>query len=361
VESAREHGASIRRYTRLVGIRVEQGRVRLVELEDLVSGRRERVETRFLASAAGHWAGKVAALAGVEIEMAPGWGTMVVMNQRLSRAVVNRCRPPGDGDILVPVGPVSILGTTDRTLDTDHYEVTREEVREIMTEAAAMVPSVRERRALRVFAGARPLYDPGHDPGDSRFLSRSHTVLEHADQGVENFVSIVGGKLTTYRLMAEHTADVVCRRLGVDAPCRTAGEPLPEARADSRHYGLGQRLTAREDAAGGADADLVCECELVSRAMVEEVVDDRGWVPIDDLLRATRLGMGPCQGAFCSLRAAGVMERARPPEQPALGPLRDFLDERMKGNRPILWGDQARQLRLNEVIYREVLDLDHAP
>jgi glycerol-3-phosphate dehydrogenase len=361
VESASEHGATIRRYTRLIGVGVEAGRVAWVELEDVATGERERVEAGFLASAAGYWAGRVAALAGVEIDMAPGWGTMVVMNQRLSSAVVNRCRPPGDGDILVPVGPVSILGTTDRTLDTDHYEITREEVREIMTEAAAMVPAVGVRRVLRVFAGARPLYDPGHDPGDSRFLSRSHTVLDHAAGGVENFVSIVGGKLTTYRLMAEHTADAVCRKLGSDTPCRTAEEPLPEARGGTRHYGLGQRLTAREGGAGGADADLVCECELVSRPMVEEFAETRGWAPIDDLLRATRLGMGPCQGAFCSLRAAGILERARPPGRPALGPLRDFLDERMKGGRPILWGDQARQLHLNQVIYREVLDLDHAP
>ena len=128
-----------------------------------------------------------------------------------------------------------------------------------MTEAAELVPAAATRRALRVFAGARPLYDPGHGHGESRAMSRSHTVLDHADAGVENFVSIVGGKLTTYRLMAEHAADAVCRKLGVETACRTAGEPLPEARGGRRHYSLGDRLTAREGPAGGADADLVCE------------------------------------------------------------------------------------------------------
>ncbi|TMC05420.1 MAG: anaerobic glycerol-3-phosphate dehydrogenase subunit A [Chloroflexi bacterium] len=360
VEAALELGAGVRRYTRLAGVGVEAGAVRWVELEDVASGARERVGTAVLASAAGYWAGRVARLAGVELEMAPGWGTMVVMNQRLASRVVNRCRAPGDGDIVVPVGPVSILGTTDRTLDTDEYEVTRAEVAGIMAEAAAMMPAVAERRVLRVFAGARPLYDPGHDASDSRFLSRSHTVLDHARDGVEGFVSIVGGKLTTYRLMAQDTADAVCRKLGVTAPCRTAEEPLPEARS-GRHYRLGDRLTAREDGAAGADADLVCECELVSRAMVEEHVAAHGRTPIDDLLRATRLGMGPCQGAYCALRAAGILERAEPAGGSSLAPLRGFLDERMKGDRPILWGDQARQLRLNEIVYREVLDLDHGP
>jgi len=361
VESAAGRGAVVRPYTRLVAVGVERGEVRWAELEDVRSHERERVEVGFLANAAGHWAGRVAGLAGVEIAMAPGWGTMVVMNQRLSMCVVNRCRPPGDGDILVPVGLVSILGTTDTTLDTDEYEITPSEVRSIVTESAAMVPAAAERRVLRVFAGARPLYDPGHDRGESRSLSRSHTVLDHAPDGVENFVSIVGGKLTTYRLMAEHTADAICRKLGVTAPCGTAGEALPEARARARHYTVGERLTARETDAGGADADLVCECELVSRRQVTEFVDAHGRRPIDDLLRALRLGMGPCQGAFCTLRAAGIMEAMRPAGPAALHPAREFLEERMKGNRPILWGDQARQLRLTELILREVLDLEHAP
>ena len=361
VEAAIEHGAAARRYCRLVAVGVEAGRVGWVDLEDARTGEQERVGAGLLASAAGYWAGRVAALAGVRLEMAPGWGTMVVMNQRLSGCVVNRCRPPGDGDIVVPVGPVSILGTTDTTVDTDHYEITREEVRGIIGEATAMMPAVAERRVLRVFAGARPLYDPGHETGASRFLSRSHTVLDHAGDGVENFVSIVGGKLTTYRLMAEHTADVICRKLDVSTPCRTAAEPLPEARSAQHHYHLGQRLSAREAESGGADADLVCECELVGSDLVERFVAEHGRTPIDDLLRVTRLGMGPCQGAFCSLRAAGIMERAAPADGSPLEPLRQFLDERMKGSRPILWQDQARQFRLNEIIYREVLDLDHAP
>jgi glycerol-3-phosphate dehydrogenase len=211
-----------------------------------------------------------------------------------------------------------------------------------------------------VYAGARPLYDPGKDRGASRQLSRSHTVLDHAQDGVENFVSIVGGKLTTFRLMAEQTADLVCRKLGVTTPCRTADEPLPAARSRG-YYHLGERLTAREEEAGGADADLVCECELVSRQMVRDFVEAYGQPRIDDMLRALRLGMGPCQGAFCALRAAGILAEMRPTGPAALEALRDFLEERMKGLRPILWGDQARQLGLTQVIYREVLDLDHAP
>src|SRR5207249_3479058 len=148
---------------------------------------------------------------------------------------------------------------------------------------------------------------------------------------------------------------------GVAEPCRTASEPLPAARR-RRFYTPGERLTAREEDRG-ADAPLVCECELVTREMVQEFVASFPGTPrLDDMLRALRLGMGPCQGAFCTLRAAGVLERERPSgSAAALRPLREFLDERMKGMSPILWADQARQFQLNEIMYRDVLNLDHAP
>ena len=52
-------------------------------------------------------------------------------------------------------------------------------------------------------------------------MSRSFRCFDHAEEGAEGLVTIVGGKATTARLMAEVTADVVCRKLGVSAPCRT--------------------------------------------------------------------------------------------------------------------------------------------
>ncbi|MGH7776696.1 MAG: anaerobic glycerol-3-phosphate dehydrogenase subunit GlpA [Candidatus Dormibacterales bacterium] len=361
--SAVEHGARLRLYARLAGVELEAGRVVAVEVEDLAGGGRERIETGLLANAAGYRAGEVAALAGVEVALAPGWGTMVVMAERLVRGVVNRCRMPGDGDIIVPVGTVCIAGTTSRTMPPGTvYRIGRDEVQGILGEGAQMVPALATQRALRAYAGARPIYAPGQDASASRGLSREHQVLDHEPEGAAGFMSIVGGKLTTYRLMAEQGADLAGRKLGLTAPCRTHEEPLPGSRA-ARHYRLGERYEANEEERGGADADLVCECELVTREAVERFVEDFPGVPhLDDMLRGLRLGMGPCQGAFCSLRAAGLLQARHPrPGTGALAPLAGFLEERLKGVRPVLWEDQARQFHLNEIVYREVLDLDHAP
>jgi hypothetical protein len=59
------------------------------------------------------WAGKIAALAGIPVRVIPGKGVMVAVNHRLVNTVINRCKMPADGDILVPVHTVAIIGTTD--------------------------------------------------------------------------------------------------------------------------------------------------------------------------------------------------------------------------------------------------------
>ncbi|MGQ0520568.1 MAG: (2Fe-2S)-binding protein, partial [Actinomycetota bacterium] len=177
--------------------------------------------------------------------------------------------------------------------------------------------------------------------------------------GVDGLVTITGGKATTFRLMAEETVDLVCRRLGRGGPCRTAVEPLPGSE-EGRYYDLQARLAAREEHL--LDDQVVCECELVSRRKLEEALARRPTANIDDIRRALRLGMGPCQGGFCTFRATGILHRCeRLDQETANRALLDFLQERWKGVAPVLWGDQLRQARLDDAIYRGLLDVEHLP
>jgi glycerol-3-phosphate dehydrogenase len=145
--------------------------------------------------------------------------------------------------------------------------------------------------------------------------------------------------------------DAVATSLGVDAPCRTADEPLPSP-ATGTPYWLGDRLAAHE-ADGGGNAELVCECEMVTRARLTRALDERGDSSIDDLRRTTRLGMGPCQGAFCTPRAAAILDERQPGAGNAA--LRGFVAERFRGTRPIAWGDQLAELWLTAGILRGTL------
>jgi glycerol-3-phosphate dehydrogenase len=312
-------------------------------------------------NATGAWAGKIADMAGIEgVRVLPGRGIMIAMNHRLVNTVVNRCQMPTDGDILVPIRTVSVMGTTDvHTDDPDDQTVAQDEVDAMLEDGEKLVPGFHRARALRVWTGVRPLFqDAKEDVASTRDVTRAHTLLDHAERdGVGGFVTITGGKLTTFRLMAEETVDAVCRQLGENRPCTTATERLPGSEA-GEHYHLGERLARREDTL--RKEQIVCECELVTRRRLEESFRDRGTDNLDDFRRSLRLGMGPCQGGFCIYRATGIMHGidGMTAEQ-ANEALLHFLRERWKGVWPILYGDQLRQARLDDWIFQGVLDVGH--
>jgi glycerol-3-phosphate dehydrogenase len=386
VADARARGSDALTYQRVIGMEMGDGKIVAVTLRDERTGTVSRVWTKFVVSASGAWAGQIAAFAGVSVEMTPGKGTMLIYNHRMTDAVINRCHRSSDGDIMVPVHSVAILGTTDiKVPDPDDYDVTREEVRRLVDEGAKMFPALPQMRILRAYAGVRPLYQPRADavPGvGNRSISRAHAILDHDDQGVDNFVSIVGGKFTTHRLMAEQTVDVVAAKLGVTEPCTTADEVLPGMEA-GHFYWLGHRLGDHE-AEGGGDADLLCECEMVTRKMTESYLDTHWPCTIDDVRRGTRVGMGPCQGAFCTFRVAGLVAERLDAHTSATGKpapgtanedghapgsgalhaaiadraLTAFLRERFKGTRSIAEGRQLQELMMTNAIYVGVMGLE---
>jgi glycerol-3-phosphate dehydrogenase len=92
-----------------------------------------------------------------------------------------------------------------------------------------MLPAVADAPVVRSWWGVRPLYAPDEDERGGRGISRDFVQLDHERDGVDNALTIVGGKLTTYRQMAASATDLVCDRLGVDADCTTAERTLPGA------------------------------------------------------------------------------------------------------------------------------------
>lgn len=362
VEAARSYGADVLIYHRVIRLIREGDAVVGAELEDTRTGARRTVLVRCVLSAAGPWAGVVAGLAGLNINVKFDRGAMIAMNTRWVNTIVNRLRPADDGDILVPVGTVCVLGTT--SVHTDHpddYRVEAWEVSKILRDADVVVPGIRYGRALRAWAGVRPLYEPPdahRDDAEGREVKRTFSVLDHARlHGVRGLVTVVGGKLTTCRLMAEKAVDMVCQQLGVTTPCTTANETLPTQKA--RYHRLDHRLHHLEH--GETPGALICECEMVTRPQLEQVIAAYGDQPValDDLRRDLRVGMGPCQGGFCGYRAASILQQVKGiPGEETTRALADFARERYRGVKPLLWGHQLRQLYLDEMIYRRTLGLD---
>ncbi len=360
---AQQLGARILPYRVVTEIHSRGDVVTGARVLDARSGEELEIEARVTVNATGAWAGGVAALAGIDgVRVFPGRGVMIAMNHRLVNTVVSRCQMPADGDAIVPIRTVCVIGTTDqRTDDPDDQTIRQDEVDQMLDDGERLVPGFREARALRAWSGVRPLFeDAKASDTDNRDVTRAHALLDHEQRdGVGGFLTITGGKLTTLRLMAEHTVDAVCRKLSEERPCTTSIEPLPGSESGAT-YKLGERLAAKETRLTAGQT--ICECELVGRESLEEAIDRAPGASLDDVRRRLRLGMGPCQGGFCIYRATGIMHgRGGLGAAEADRSLLDFLQERWKGVWPVLYGDQLRQARLDEWIFHGVLDVEHLP
>jgi glycerol-3-phosphate dehydrogenase len=222
IASARSNGARVLTHIEVTDVR-RSGAVHGVSYRDHVSGRDGSIEADLVVNATGPWAGRIAALAGAVVPIRPSPGVMVALKGRLCNMVVNRLHRSGDGDIVVPQRRLSIVGTTSWVVDDpDDFSVPADHVERMMTLGAKLIPSVRGTEIRAAWSAARPLIGSRDGDDDARELSRTFEAIDHAKaDGVEGFVTITGGKATTLRAMAEACAGVVCRKLGVEEPCRT--------------------------------------------------------------------------------------------------------------------------------------------
>ena len=161
--------------------------------------------------------------------------------------------------------------------------------------------------------------------------------------------------------MSEKTANLVCRRIGNTAACRTAEEPLPaSSEAQYTEPGFTPKMWFKKKDPSDL---LLCECEMVPTSVFNEIVASlttNGHRPgLREMGQRSRVGKGPCQGSFCSLRMAahmyneGMLKKGEGVEE-----LKDFLNERWRGMQPLLWGPAVAQAELQEALHCGLLGLD---
>jgi glycerol-3-phosphate dehydrogenase len=216
------NGAEVRTFCEVTALDVAN---RKVTFHSKLTGRDETVQGDVVINAAGPWTGIVGSLGSLHVPVEPSAGAMATTDRRVCNMVINLLAPPGDGDIIVPQRQTSILGTTSWSVeDPDNIPIIAEQVEAIMQVAEKMIPAVRQAPVRGVMAAARPLLQV--DGAGGRVATRGFACIDHSVQGAPGFFSVVGGKTTTARLMAEKTADQVCAFLGVEAACQTRGVHL---------------------------------------------------------------------------------------------------------------------------------------
>ena len=364
-QAAELTGSRFLPHSEVIGFAIRDGEILGASCRDNRTGEMFAIRARQYVNAAGAWAMEIARLAGCDsVRLLYAKGTLVISNSRMAQRVINRLRLPGDGDILVPGGTVSMLGTTsDKVTELENLRPTVDEVDRNLAEGIAMVPALATARFIRAFSGVRPLLLAPDSGVDGRKASRGFTLFDHTDEGLSNFATVTGGKLTTFRLMAEKTCDLIAARLGNSTPCRTAEERLPIG--DALRWttpGFAARYWySRKDP---ADA-ILCECEMVPRSAVDSIVDEAPGAEDEMTLRAiavrSRVGKGSCQGSFCGIRVSSYLyDRGIYTSPAGLGHMRDFFAERYKGILPVLWGKELPQAELAETLHCGLMGLDLA-
>lgn len=249
-------GAELRTKARVEEAILDDGRVVGVRYRDTTDGTMHDVYAPLVVNVAGPWIDRIF-LRGTREQPRLNGGT------KGSHLIVDRfpgapedvvyyeSRTDGRLVLVIPWMGRYLIGTTDRRFDEDPGEARcdADEMSYLLAEVNELIPGadLTADDVLFTYSGVRPLpYAPGVEEWE---VPRSHVLHDHAADGLPGVVTVVGGKLTTYRQLAEDVVDDAFRRLGRRAPrCVTAQLPLPGAGGDearARAYLLGEGLAPR--------------------------------------------------------------------------------------------------------------------
>ncbi|MBE0592532.1 MAG: glycerol-3-phosphate dehydrogenase/oxidase, partial [Gemmatimonadales bacterium] len=238
VRDAHRHGAVVSNYAKVDHLDSADGRVNGARVMDLTTGETVHVRALVTVNATGPWSDQIREPDGRPSLLRTKGVHVVVPRHRLGNHEAVIFVSPIDGRVMfvLPWGSVTYIGTTETEMTGDPGSVaaTADDVVYVLRSANALFPEARltPDDVLATWAGVRPLLRHG-DQDDPNAASREHTILE-SDNGL---LSIVGGKLTTYRLMAAQIVDRVTSRLHerdgrqVAPRSPTDREPLPGGEA----------------------------------------------------------------------------------------------------------------------------------
>ncbi|MFB6631863.1 glycerol-3-phosphate dehydrogenase/oxidase [Streptomyces sp. NPDC056362] len=321
--TAAAHGARILTRTRALQLHGDGALVR-----DETTGQELRVRARTVVNAAGVWAGGLVD----DVRLRPSRGTHLVLRSETLGPLSAGLHIPIPGEtnrfvLVLPQGDGRVyVGLTDEPVDGDVPDVPEVPETDIGflldVLGSALDVTVHRSDVVGAFAGLRPLLDTRDASGRTADISRKHAVLTSPD----GIVTVVGGKLTTYRRMAQDAVDAAVAARGLDAgPCRTTSLPLVGAARPQTLAGLD--VPARLVQRYGSEAPAVRALGLADSALAEPVVPGHtvtgaelvwavrheGALDVADLLdRRTRVGLVPEDRARAEEAARDALARTAP-------------------------------------------------
>jgi glycerol-3-phosphate dehydrogenase len=288
--TAQAFGAVLANHARVEGF-LGGARVTGATVADQVTGQRFDIRAGVTVNATGIWADRVAGLAAAAVlpgaaargeRLLPSKGVHLVFAPgavRSSVAVVLRSAGDGRYIFLVPWEDRVYAGTTDTPYagDLDHPGVDEADRDYIVSVVAQAFPGVTGSDVVASWAGLRPLLGGAQDDARTYDLSRRHVIFED----VPGLLTITGGKLTTFRAMAEEVVDRIgsgglgSGGLGSGGPCLTRRIPLGLHGPVSQARDLARAEAARLGLAPGVGARLVQRYGDDWRTAIRMIGEDR--------------------------------------------------------------------------------------
>ena len=293
IHTAAQHGATITNYTEVTSFVLEQDKVCGVHVHDRLGNSQITVRARHIVNATGIFSEQVEALSGYEpqVQVEPSKGVHLVFSREDVQIGNDAIVLPETDDkrilFIVPWESRAIFGTTDTgTGDLDHPMATQEDISYLLNHLNRYLSvHLTKENIISVYAGYRPLLRSRSAEHSTAKLSRTHAVL----QSQSGLVTIVGGKLTTYRRMAQDTVDVLSRRDGVMSPPHptqylplqgSAGWPAAKRELEVKGASLGlsaetvQHLGHSYGSAGLAVLDLI----VADPSLATRLIDDLPYI-----------------------------------------------------------------------------------
>src|SRR5438552_3823293 len=216
IRTAAQFGATITNYTEVTSFISEHGRVTGVNVHDRLGDQHLTIHARHIVNATGIFAEEVEALTGTEplVRIEPSKGVHLVLSREDLKLGDAAIVLPETEDkrilFIVPWESRAIFGTTDTgTGDLDHPTASKEDIAYLLKYLNRyLTVKLTEENIISTYTGYRPLVSPRRPGRSTAKVSRTHAVL----QSPSGVITIVGGKLTTYRRMAQDTVDVLSRR-----------------------------------------------------------------------------------------------------------------------------------------------------
>jgi glycerol-3-phosphate dehydrogenase len=364
---AAAHGAQIHTYTEVVDFLREDGRIAGVRTRGAGQAAVSETRARFVVNCGGPWAERLAGLAGARAPLRPGKGVHLVYEKRLTNFAIVTEAIDGRQVFMMPYQNETWIGTTDDDYfgDLDDLWATQDEVQYLVGALARIVPSIARQRLIGTRVGVRNTIAGWGQMEDA--LSRRYEIVDHAGEGAPGLLSLLGGKLASFRVQAQDVADELCRRLAHPGRCQTHERRLPGGDTPPTLGELGAQYPAprlallRILARHGSDAhkvldvgrdfasgyNVVCQCEPTLECEVRYAIRHEYVTRLGDLMTRCRVALGPCQGTCCGLRTAQIFAEERgldaTDERAAL---MDLLTRRWRSARPVLGDVQLAQVEL---------------